>query len=150
MHNSSSLLLSDGQHTQSAMLATQLNGLVANGQIQPLCLIHLVVSTIPARKILAGSLQQSLIPISTLLFLPQEFICNEIQNRKIIIVLKMEVRSGPIPKIGDPVEFAKDEKPVPMQQGEGGGGGGSSYNQGPGSLNTMQGSAIPPPVSQYQ
>ena len=66
------------------------------------------------------------------------------QQRKIIIVLKMEVVSGSTGgKIGDPVEYGKEDKPVPMQQG----GGGNSYNQGPGSLNTMQGSVVPPKVS---
>lgn len=67
------LVLSDGVHLQQAMLATQLNEKVKN---------NLAVK---------GSIVQLL-----------EYICNTVQNRKIIIVLNMEIVESKADIIGDP------------------------------------------------
>ncbi|KAJ3687739.1 hypothetical protein LUZ61_016903 [Rhynchospora tenuis] len=56
------MLLSDGTHTQQAMLATKLNSLVKEGNLQ------------------AGSIVQL-----------NEYTCNEIQGRRIIIVIQLQV-----------------------------------------------------------
>lgn len=58
----------------------------------------------------------------------QEFICNAVQNKKIVIILKLNVISPALleGKIGQPIEYS---------------GSGQSYNaaqQGPGSLGTLQ------------
>uniref|UniRef100_A0A7S2JN56 Replication protein A subunit n=1 Tax=Cyanoptyche gloeocystis TaxID=77922 RepID=A0A7S2JN56_9EUKA len=67
------LQLSDGVFFTQSMLATQLNDLVANGELQQHCVVQLT-----------------------------EHICNVVQNRKIIIALGMIVKSGPVPVIGNP------------------------------------------------
>jgi len=108
------LIISDGTHYQQAMLATQLNELVTSNQIVPNGLISLV-----------------------------DFICNEVQNKKIVIILKCEVVDASLGyKIGDPVEYGK--------AGAGGGGGGAAAAPAPyqakqeaPSLNTMAGASVP-------
>ncbi|KAH9606522.1 hypothetical protein KSS87_018912, partial [Heliosperma pusillum] len=70
------LLLSDGIHLQQGMLATQQNSLVKNGELQK------------------GSIVQ--------LF---EFICNNIQNRKIIIITQLEVLQQTCPLLGEPKQY---------------------------------------------
>ncbi|KAJ4779252.1 Replication A 70 kDa DNA-binding subunit [Rhynchospora pubera] len=67
------MLLSDGAHTQQAMLATQLNSLVKEGNLQ------------------AGSIVRL-----------NEYICNEIQGRRIIIVIQLEVLQSKREIIGIP------------------------------------------------
>eukprot|EP00624_Nannochloropsis_granulata_P004215 evm.model.NODE_31173_length_31272_cov_26.593374.2 len=108
------LIISDGTHYQQAMLATQLNELVTSNQIVSYGLISLV-----------------------------DFICNEVQNKKIVIILKCEVVDASLGyKIGDPVEFGK--------AGAGGSGGGETVAAAPyqtkqeaPSLNTMAGASVP-------
>ncbi|KAH7432356.1 hypothetical protein KP509_07G018700 [Ceratopteris richardii] len=67
------LVLSDGNYVQQAMLATQLNEFVKSGQVQKGSIVKLI-----------------------------EYICNTVQNRKIIIVLSMEVAVSSSEIIGDP------------------------------------------------
>jgi replication factor A1 len=68
------LIISDGKYYQQAMLATQRNALVHSGQIKPLCIVRLT-----------------------------EFICNIVHERKILIVLNLDVvGAGPGSKIGNP------------------------------------------------
>ncbi|XP_031483992.1 replication protein A 70 kDa DNA-binding subunit A-like [Nymphaea colorata] len=67
------LLLSDGTHMQQSMLASQLNHYVKSGQLQK------------------GSIVQMI-----------EYICNTIQNRKIIIVINLEVVLDKFDIIGEP------------------------------------------------
>lgn len=68
------LAISDGIHYQQAMLATQLNALVADNHIQLNCLVRL-----------------------------NDFICNNLQNKRILIILNLDV-IAPLPaKVGNPV-----------------------------------------------
>ncbi|KAJ3688250.1 hypothetical protein LUZ61_017414 [Rhynchospora tenuis] len=67
------MLLSDGAHTQQAMLATQLNSLVKEGNLQ------------------AGSIVQL-----------HEYVCNQIQGRRIIIVIQVEILQSKCEIIGTP------------------------------------------------
>jgi len=67
------LVVSDGIHYQQAMLATQLNDMVANDQVKQHCLVKL-----------------------------SEVICNVVQDRRIIIVLGMTVCGEHAGKIGTP------------------------------------------------
>lgn len=70
------MMLSDGIHTQQAMLATQMNSIVKNGTLQK------------------GSVVQL-----------NEFICNTIQGRRIIIVINLEVLVPKSDIIGSPTPF---------------------------------------------
>ncbi|KAJ7537757.1 hypothetical protein O6H91_11G021100 [Diphasiastrum complanatum] len=70
------LLLSDGSYVLQAMLATQLNEYVKAGQVKKGTLVQL-----------------------------QEYICNTVQNRKIIIVLNMEVVLIEADIIGEPKQM---------------------------------------------
>ncbi|XP_008784586.2 replication protein A 70 kDa DNA-binding subunit A-like [Phoenix dactylifera] len=70
------MMLSDGVHTQQAMLATQMNPIVKNGTLQK------------------GSFVQL-----------NEFICNTIQGRRIIIVINLEVLVPKSDIIGVPTPF---------------------------------------------
>lgn len=67
------LLLSDGASTQNAMMATQLNDRVKNGQVRKGSVVQLV-----------------------------EYICSTVQNRKIIVVLNMETIIPDCETIGNP------------------------------------------------
>jgi hypothetical protein len=68
------IIISDGENYMQAMLATQLNDLVEGNQIAAHCVIKL-----------------------------SEFICNQVQARKIVILLAVEVVQGPTgSKIGNP------------------------------------------------
>ncbi|CAL9134919.1 unnamed protein product [Musa textilis] len=67
------MLLSDGAHMQQAMLATQMNGLVKLGTLQKHSIVRL-----------------------------DEFICNVIQNRRIIIIINLEVLVSNSNAIGEP------------------------------------------------
>ncbi|XP_033126766.1 replication protein A 70 kDa DNA-binding subunit-like [Anneissia japonica] len=69
------LLLSDGQHSYSAMLGTQLNSLVNNNQLQPKTIVQL-----------------------------DKYICNTIgdTNKKVMIVLEVSILDQPNEKIGNP------------------------------------------------
>jgi len=67
------LVVSDSQHYQQAMVATQLNAKILSEEVQKLGLIKLT-----------------------------EVICNVVQNRRIIIILGLEVVSGPVEKLGEP------------------------------------------------
>jgi replication factor A1 len=68
------LAVSDGKHYQQAMLATQLNSLVADGSLQ----VHTVIRM-------------------------NDFIANEVANKRIIIILNVDVMSSSADKIGTPV-----------------------------------------------
>ncbi|XP_072987756.1 replication protein A 70 kDa DNA-binding subunit A-like [Typha latifolia] len=70
------MLLSDGVHMQQAMLATQMNSVVKSGALQK------------------GSIVQL-----------NEFICNVIQGRRIIIVINLEVLRGESAMIGNPKTY---------------------------------------------
>ncbi|KAH9290005.1 hypothetical protein KI387_034122, partial [Taxus chinensis] len=70
------MVLSDGTHMQQAMLATQLNEYVKSGQIQKGSVVQLI-----------------------------EYICNCVQNRKIIIVLNMEVIALKCDIVGEPKQI---------------------------------------------
>lgn len=83
------LIVSDSQHYQQAMLATQNNHLVDNGKLTPNCIIQLT-----------------------------EFICNTVNsangaNRKIVIILGVQVVDpGPGSSIGDPVNVENAKAPA--------------------------------------
>lgn len=81
------MVLSDGSHTQQAMLATQLNPIVKSGQIQKGSVVQLV-----------------------------EYICNSVQNRKIIIVLNMEVVIPNCDIVGDPKQLIDANANAQQQQ----------------------------------
>lgn len=67
------LAISDGEHFQQAMLATQLNALINQGQIQVFSLVRL-----------------------------NDFICNKLQNKRILIILNLDVIATLPDKIGNP------------------------------------------------
>eukprot|EP01114_Cavostelium_apophysatum_P012658 TRINITY_DN2887_c0_g1_i1.p1 TRINITY_DN2887_c0_g1~~TRINITY_DN2887_c0_g1_i1.p1 ORF type:complete len:632 (+),score=173.17 TRINITY_DN2887_c0_g1_i1:130-2025(+) len=67
------LVISDGIHYQQAMLATQLNNLVIENQIQVRCIIKLV-----------------------------DFICNTVHHKRIVIILNCETVAPPCAAIGTP------------------------------------------------
>ena len=85
------LIISDGQHFMQAMLATQLNALVDQQQLQQYCIVRL-----------------------------NEYLCNVVQNRKIIIILNLHVISSPGHQIGNPARLedpaAAQGQPPPQQQ----------------------------------
>eukprot|EP00177_Eucheuma_denticulatum_P005508 GFKZ01010015.1.p1 GENE.GFKZ01010015.1~~GFKZ01010015.1.p1 ORF type:complete len:662 (+),score=94.54 GFKZ01010015.1:285-2270(+) len=68
------LAISDGEHFQQAMLATQLNALINQGQIKVFSLVRL-----------------------------NDFICNKLQNKRILIILNLDVITTLPHKIGNPV-----------------------------------------------
>ncbi|WOL14899.1 hypothetical protein Cni_G23680 [Canna indica] len=72
------MLLSDGVYMQQAMLATQLNAFVKSGELQKFSIVQL-----------------------------NEFVCNQIKDRRIIIILNLEVLVSISNAIGEP-------KPYPM------------------------------------
>ncbi|KAH7284321.1 hypothetical protein KP509_34G049100 [Ceratopteris richardii] len=76
------LVLSDGCHAQQAMLATQLNAYINSGQVLKGSIIRLV-----------------------------EYICNTIQQRKIIILLNLEVMMSVSEIVGDPKVSSVCESP---------------------------------------
>ncbi|ORX64153.1 replication factor-a protein [Basidiobolus meristosporus CBS 931.73] len=78
------LVISDGTHFMQAMLGTQMNELINNGAITKYTVIKLV-----------------------------QYICNSVQNRRIVIVLNVEALGTPEEKIGDPVSM----EPAPAQTG---------------------------------
>ncbi|KAL3688110.1 hypothetical protein R1sor_014419 [Riccia sorocarpa] len=80
------LVLSDTVYVQQAMLATQLNEYVKNGQVQKGSIVQLI-----------------------------EYICNSVQNRKIIIVLNMEVVQSIAEIVGDPKNQISGPSPAPQQ-----------------------------------
>eukprot|EP00249_Psilotum_nudum_P017754 c26474_g2_i1 orf=422-2932(+) len=75
------LVLSDGNYVQQAMLATQLNELVKSGQVQKGTIVQLM-----------------------------EYICNTVQQRRIIIVLNMEVIATMSEIIGDPKQVISTDQ----------------------------------------
>ncbi|CAM9482030.1 unnamed protein product [Ascophyllum nodosum] len=98
------LVLSDGQHFSQSMLATQQNDLITSGELQELSIITLT-----------------------------DYIVNVVQNKRLIIVLQLEVQAGPQPaKIGNPVNITDDlngSKTVSKTRHGGGrdNGGGGNY-----------------------
>jgi replication factor A1 len=81
------LVISDGEHYMQAMLTTQLNDLVEGNQLAAHCVIKL-----------------------------SEFICNQVQPRKIVILLAVEVVQGPTgSKIGNPFNV-EQAGAAPIQQ----------------------------------
>uniref|UniRef100_A0A5B7C467 Replication protein A subunit n=1 Tax=Davidia involucrata TaxID=16924 RepID=A0A5B7C467_DAVIN len=87
-------LLSDAVLTQHAMLATQLNDRVKNGQVRKGSVIQLI-----------------------------DYICSTVQNRKIIVVLNMETIIPDCEIIGNPKMFTESDsvaqKPVPASSSQG-------------------------------
>ena len=67
------LVISDGVHYQQAMLATQLNEMVSEGKVETRCVVQL-----------------------------KEYLCNTVQNKKIVIILDMDVVGQPCAQIGNP------------------------------------------------
>eukprot|EP00742_Colponemidia_sp_Colp-10_P012309 GILJ01013801.1.p1 GENE.GILJ01013801.1~~GILJ01013801.1.p1 ORF type:complete len:633 (-),score=108.41 GILJ01013801.1:50-1948(-) len=67
------LMLSDGNHLCQSMLGTQLNSKVLSHELQQHCIVRL-----------------------------NDFVCNTISGRKIIIILSLDVLNGPVPVIGSP------------------------------------------------
>ncbi|XP_006854186.2 replication protein A 70 kDa DNA-binding subunit A [Amborella trichopoda] len=80
------MVVSDGVHGQQAMLATQMNDFVKNGTLQKGSIIQL-----------------------------NEFICNTIQNRKIIIILNMEVVLTDCEVVGNPRPYVSTNPSAPEQ-----------------------------------
>ena len=80
------LVVSDGEKSQDAMLATQLNQRVVNNEIQVNALVRL-----------------------------EDYICNQVANKRLIIILRFELLSNAPSKIGMPVpvEGAKPSAPKP-------------------------------------
>ncbi|MCO5550688.1 hypothetical protein L7F22_004178 [Adiantum nelumboides] len=76
------LVLSDGRYVQQGMLATQLNEHIKSGQVLKGSIVKLV-----------------------------EYICNTVQQRKIIIVLNMEVMASVSEIIGDPKQVIMNDPP---------------------------------------
>ncbi|KAK4526405.1 hypothetical protein GAYE_SCF23G4319 [Galdieria yellowstonensis] len=68
------MVLSDSRHYQQSMLSTQLNGLVKEQKVQTGCLVRL-----------------------------QEYVVNDVAQKRIIIVLNLLPLTGPLEKIGNPV-----------------------------------------------
>lgn len=82
------LVISDGQHYQQSMLATQLNHMVTDGPIKEYCVIQLT-----------------------------EFICSEVANRKIAFILALKfVDNGPGHRIGNPSNVEQDQNAQARQQ----------------------------------
>ncbi|WCJ20607.1 Replication protein A 70 kDa DNA-binding subunit A [Euphorbia peplus] len=77
------LILSDGSHLQQAMLGTQINHLVKDGNLR------------------AGSVVQLL-----------QYTCTTVQNRMIIIILDLVVILDECPIIGNPVSILKPSGPL--------------------------------------
>ncbi|KAI5070171.1 hypothetical protein GOP47_0014514 [Adiantum capillus-veneris] len=77
------LVLSDGHYVQQGMLATQLNEHIKSGQVLKGSIVKLV-----------------------------EYICNTVQQRKIIIVLNMEVVASVSEIIGDPKQVIMNDPPT--------------------------------------
>jgi len=78
------VIVSDGVNYMQGMMATQLNHHIESGQVQSLSVIKL-----------------------------NEFICNVVQNRKIIIVLNCDVVQSSVPMIiGQPLRLDDNGQPV--------------------------------------
>ncbi|WVZ12151.1 hypothetical protein V8G54_016681 [Vigna mungo] len=73
------LILSDGSFYQQGMLATQMNELVHSGKLQKGSVVRLT-----------------------------QFICNDVQNRKIIVIIDLDVVVEKCELIGEPVSLPKD------------------------------------------
>lgn len=83
------LILSDGSHFQQAMVTTKLNELITSGTLKLNCIVCL-----------------------------KQYICNEVQGRKIVIVLDLEVTGMESERIGNPVNISASKggavvKPAP-------------------------------------
>ncbi|CDF32539.1 Replication factor-a protein 1 Rpa1 [Chondrus crispus] len=86
------LAVSDGVHFQQAMLATQLNSLIDDGKISLFCLVRL-----------------------------NDFICNSLLNKRILIILNLDIVAPPQAKIGNPIGIdAAMSGAAPPQQTIGG------------------------------
>lgn len=70
------LAISDGTHFQQAMIATQLNNIITDNQLQVNCLVRLL-----------------------------EIICNTVQDKRIVIILNVQVVKLMPNKIGNPVSI---------------------------------------------
>ncbi|KAJ7943945.1 Replication protein A subunit [Quillaja saponaria] len=81
------LVISDGSHSQQGMLATQKNDLVSSGKLQK------------------GSIVQL-----------NSFVCNVVQNRRIVIVMELDVILETCDIIGEPLPV---QKAVPVQSSTG-------------------------------
>ena len=72
------VIISDGRHFAQSMVTTQLNELIETNQLQKYSIVKLT-----------------------------EYICNNVQNRKIIIILGMEILQSTAEKIGEPYKVEK-------------------------------------------
>jgi replication factor A1 len=81
------LVISDGQHYMQAMLATQLNYIVEQNQVEQYSVVQL-----------------------------QEYICNMVQNRKIVIALRLQPVQKHTQQIGNPQKLDEGGGPPPAQQ----------------------------------
>ncbi|CAD6334907.1 unnamed protein product [Miscanthus lutarioriparius] len=116
-HERFRMLLSDGVHTMQSMLATAENVLIHNGSIKKGSIIHL-----------------------------HEFTCSTIQNRRIIIIIKLDVLQSECAIIGDPKAY--DVRIQPNEQGTNFAANAAqantgTYSSGPGMLGS---SAAPRPL----
>ncbi|KAF8667141.1 hypothetical protein HU200_053328 [Digitaria exilis] len=106
------MALSDGVHTMQSMLATAINPLVLNGVIQRGSVIHL-----------------------------QEFTCSTIQNRRIIIVIRLDVLQSECDIIGNPRPYVSPNLPteqspnIPANAAQVNSG---AYPNGPGTLRAAE------------
>ena len=90
------VIISDGRFYAQSMLTTQLNSLVEENKLQKNAIVKL-----------------------------NEYICNKVGVRKIVIILKMDISIPQADKIGDPIPIEKAntaQAPMPNQ--------GSGYNPG--------------------
>ncbi|XP_062219115.1 replication protein A 70 kDa DNA-binding subunit C-like [Phragmites australis] len=108
------MMLSDGVHAQQAMLATAYNPLVRDGTLRVGTIVHL-----------------------------NEFICNTIQGKRIIIVVKLEILQGECATIGSPKNYEAQsltKVQEPNLQGSAAQSNSGIYSGGPGTM----GSSVAP------
>ncbi|CAM9660812.1 unnamed protein product, partial [Sphacelaria rigidula] len=113
------VILSDGKHFAQTMLATQQNSMILDGHMQAFCFIKLT-----------------------------EHLVNVVQGKPLIIVLNLEVLSGPQPKMGNPTNVIDDSVGAVQQQTNGNTGpyGGNKNPYGGGGDANPYGADIKPKV----
>jgi hypothetical protein len=77
------VLLSDGDHIMQGMLATQRNPLVTSGQLIANSVVRL-----------------------------QDYLCNEVQGRKILIILAVDIVQKDAERLGNPTNFESTARPA--------------------------------------
>ena len=81
------MILSDGIHYQQAMLTTRLNEKILSGELKKGCIVEL-----------------------------SEYVCNEVQDRNIIIVMNAAIKHDSVPRVGSPTNVEKRNKSAPAPQ----------------------------------